>query len=81
MANEASQERTFTGEGKPRIRRKREGDWNTAVSGDALLSNWLIFFPVPSNSPKVFAKINSAQFPSRSRELSRYSQTREMFLR
>ena len=70
MANEASQERTFTREGKPRIRRKREGDWNTAVSvmvtGDALLSNWPIFFPVPSNSPEVFAKINSVQFPSHS---------------
>ena len=77
MANEASQERTFTREGKPRIRRKREGDWNTAVSGlvtgDALLSNWPIFFPVPSNSQEVFAKINSAQFPSRSRVFLRVS--------
>ena len=30
---------------------------------DALVSYWPICFPVPSNRPQVFAKVNSAQFP------------------
>ena len=36
------------------------------VIGDALISYWLIFFPLSQITvPEVFAKVNSAQFPSR----------------
>ena len=33
------------------------------VTRDALVSYGRICFPVPSNRPQVFAKVNSAQFP------------------
>ena len=36
------------------------------VTGDTPVSYWPIFFPVVTETvPEVFAKLNSAQFPSR----------------
>ena len=37
------------------------------LTGDVPVSYWPIFFPVPSarTFPEVFAKVNSAQLPSR----------------
>ena len=46
----------------------RPAIYSGIVAVDApVVSYWPIFFPVPSNSPRVpevFAKVNSAQFPA-----------------
>ena len=47
------------------LRKEKEMGAEIKLTGDAPVSYWPIFFPVPGNSPEVFAKFNSAQSPAR----------------
>ena len=45
--------------------RKRCAIVSGIVTGDALVSYWLVFLPFPVTVPDFFAKNNSTQFPCR----------------